>query len=166
MRRYRDDHPADICFARGTFNSHPAVMGAMNEFLRRIEEPDIRELYARADATWEGRAQAFNERLRAAGVPVRIAALGTIWTVLYTRPSRYNWMLQFYLRAHGIALSWVGSGRLIFPLGLDDAAFADVLSRFIDACRQMQAEGWWWSDGRRSNRAIRREVLRELLLPG
>jgi glutamate-1-semialdehyde 2,1-aminomutase len=30
MKRYRDDRPADICFARGTFNSHPYVMGAMN----------------------------------------------------------------------------------------------------------------------------------------
>ena len=28
MRRYREDRPADICFARGTFNSHPYVMGA------------------------------------------------------------------------------------------------------------------------------------------
>ena len=31
-----------------------------------------------------------------------------------SQPSRYNWMLQFYLRAHGLALSWVGTGRLIF----------------------------------------------------
>ena len=30
MRRFRDEAPADICFARGTFNSHPYVMGAMN----------------------------------------------------------------------------------------------------------------------------------------
>src|SRR5262249_22919945 len=33
MKRFRDDRPSDICFARGTFNSHPYVMGAMNEFL-------------------------------------------------------------------------------------------------------------------------------------
>ena len=33
MKRFRDDRPADICFARGTFNSHPYVMAAMNEFL-------------------------------------------------------------------------------------------------------------------------------------
>ena len=37
MKRYRADHPADICFARGTFNSHPYVMGAMTEFLHRLE---------------------------------------------------------------------------------------------------------------------------------
>jgi glutamate-1-semialdehyde 2,1-aminomutase len=28
MKRYRDQRPADICFARGTFNAHPYVMGA------------------------------------------------------------------------------------------------------------------------------------------
>src|SRR6266436_5104670 len=43
MRRFRDDRPADICFARGTFNSHPYVMGAMSEFLKRIDsEPVLR----------------------------------------------------------------------------------------------------------------------------
>src|SRR5215813_2329533 len=30
MQRYREDRQAEICFARGTFNSHPVVMGAMN----------------------------------------------------------------------------------------------------------------------------------------
>ena len=33
MKRFREDRPADVCFARGTFNSHPYVMGAMHEFL-------------------------------------------------------------------------------------------------------------------------------------
>ena len=37
MKRFRDDRPADVCFARGTFNSHPYVMGAMNEFLRHLD---------------------------------------------------------------------------------------------------------------------------------
>jgi glutamate-1-semialdehyde 2,1-aminomutase len=27
MQRFREDKPADICFARGTFNAHPYVMG-------------------------------------------------------------------------------------------------------------------------------------------
>ena len=45
MKRYRDDRPVDVCFARGTFNSHPYVMGAMYEFLHRLETPDIRALY-------------------------------------------------------------------------------------------------------------------------
>ena len=43
MKRYRDDRPVDICFARGTFNSHPCVMGAMHEFLIRLDMPEIRK---------------------------------------------------------------------------------------------------------------------------
>src|SRR5262249_8586184 len=37
MKRFRDDRPLDICFARGTFNSHPYVMAAMNEFLAPLQ---------------------------------------------------------------------------------------------------------------------------------
>src|SRR5204863_8573684 len=36
MRRFRDDRPVDVCFARGTFNSHPYVMAAMAEFLAHL----------------------------------------------------------------------------------------------------------------------------------
>src|ERR1700743_1498439 len=39
MKRFREDRPADVCFARGTFNSHPYVMGAMAEFLDRLGTP-------------------------------------------------------------------------------------------------------------------------------
>jgi glutamate-1-semialdehyde 2,1-aminomutase len=39
MKRFRDERPADICFARGTFNSHPYVMGAMSAFLDRLQSP-------------------------------------------------------------------------------------------------------------------------------
>jgi len=83
--------------------------------------------------------------------------------MLYEQPSHYNWMLQFYLRAHGLALSWVGTGRLIFSLNYDDADFDAVLDRFVAAAVQMQAEGWWWNDPAQSNRTIRRGLLREML---
>ena len=123
MRRFRDDRPADICFARGTFNSHPYVMAAMDEFLRRLETPEIRCLYGDLDELWNERAARLNERLREAGVPVQVANLSSIWTVLYTQPSRYNWMLQYYLRAEGLALSWIGTGRLIFSLNYTAGRF-------------------------------------------
>ena len=80
MRRFREDRPADICFARGTFNSHPYVMGAMYEFLKRLDTDEVRALYAGLDAVWNGRAAALNERLEAAKLPVRVANLSTIWT--------------------------------------------------------------------------------------
>jgi glutamate-1-semialdehyde 2,1-aminomutase len=163
MKRFRDDRPADICFARGTFNSHPYVMAAMQVFLERLRTPELLRLYDGLDATWDERAARLNARLAAAGLPVRVANLSTIWTVLYTEPSRYNWMLQFYLRDHGLALSWVGSGRLIFSLNFTEAGFDDVADRFIAAAEQMRADGWWWHDAALTNKAIRRGILREML---
>ncbi len=162
MRRYREDRPADICFARGTFNAHPYVMAAMSAFLRRLDTAPVQALYAGLDERWDARAAELNERLRAAGVPVRVANLSTIWTVLYTRPGRYHWMLQFYLRAHGLALSWVGSGRLIFSLDYGDAEFEAVAERFVAACRQMEADGWWWSAPGLTTKSIRRGILKEM----
>ena len=61
MKRFREDHPADICFARGTFNSHPYVMAAMNEFLRHLDGPEMAALYRDLDATWAARAASLNQ---------------------------------------------------------------------------------------------------------
>jgi glutamate-1-semialdehyde 2,1-aminomutase len=163
MRRFRDDRPADVCFARGTFNSHPYVMGAMDAFLDRLATPEVQALYDGLDERWNTRAERLNGLLRDFGVPVRVANLSTIWTVLYTQPGRYHWMLQYYLRKHGLALSWVGSGRLIFSLNYGDADFEAVASRFVDAAREMQADGWWWHAPQLTHRAIRRSILGELL---
>jgi len=163
MKRYREDRPADLCFARGTFNAHPYVMASMNAFLRRLETPEVLAQYRHLDATWQARAQRLNGRLAQLDLPVRVANLGTIWTVLYAQPSRYHWMLQFYLRAHGLALSWVGTGRLVFGLHFGDADFEAVCERFVAAALQMRAEGWWWQDPQRSARDIGRVLLREML---
>jgi glutamate-1-semialdehyde 2,1-aminomutase len=162
MKRYRDENPADICFARGTFNSHPYVMGAMREFLRRFDTPEIVSLYHDLDQTWNARADRLNTRLSDAGLPVRVANLSSIWTVCYTKPSRYNWMLQYYLRAEGLALSWVGTGRLIFTLNYTDADFDAVADRFTAACEAMRRDGWWWEGETRTNKEIRRGILKEL----
>ena len=163
MKRFRDDRPADICFARGTFNAHPYVMGAMQVFLERMETPVVRDLYVGLDDTWNRRANMLNERLAAAGLPVRVANLSSIWTVYYTRPGRYNWMLQYYLRAEGLALSWVGTGRFIFSLNYDEADFAAVAERFVAAAAAMQRDGWWWEAPGITDKAIRRGILREML---
>ena len=93
MKRFREDRPADICFARGTFNSHPYVMAAMYEFLRHLQTPAADALYRDLDGIWDERAHALNRRLAAEALPVEIANMSSIWTVCYTRPSRYNWML-------------------------------------------------------------------------
>jgi glutamate-1-semialdehyde 2,1-aminomutase len=163
MKRFREDRPADICFARGTFNSHPYVMAAMQVFLERLETPRVRAFYRNLDAQWNGRAERLNLRLREAGVPVEVANLSSIWTVCYTRPSRYNWMFQYYLRAEGIALSWVGTGRLIFSLNYSDEDFASVCDGFIAAALAMQRDGWWWADAALTDKSIKRSILWEII---
>ncbi len=163
MRRFRDDHPADVCFARGTFNTHPYVMGAMHEFLRRLESEPVRELYRDLDEVWNRRARSLNESLRAAQLPLQVSNLSSIWTIDYLQPSRYNWMLQYYLRAEGLALSWVGTGRLIFSLNYTDADFAAVADRFVAAAAAMRHDGWWWTSETLTSKAIKRRVFREML---
>ena len=83
--------------------------------------------------------------------------------VQYTEPSRYNWMLQYYLRAEGLALSWVGTGRLIFSLNYTEADFAAVADRFVAAAEKMKRDGWWWHDAALTNKAIKRQILKEML---
>jgi len=163
MKRFREDRPADICFARGTFNSHPYVMGAMDAFLRHMETGEARALYRGLDERWRSRAEALNARLEGEDVPVRIAQLGTIWTACYTQPGRYHWMFQYYLRAQGLALSWVGTGRFIFSLAYSDEDFARVAERFVAAARAMREDGWWWLPEGNPGKALRRRVVREML---
>jgi len=148
---------------RGTFNSHPYVMAAMNEFLRALKTPQIDALYRDLDEVWNARAHMLNARLAAADLPVRVANLSSIWTVWYTQPSRYNWMLQYYLRAEGLLLSWIGTGRLIFGLNYSDADFVAVVDRFVAAASALQRDGWWWCNPALTDRTIKRMVLKEIV---
>jgi glutamate-1-semialdehyde 2,1-aminomutase len=163
MKRYSEAHPTRICFARGTFNSHPYIVCAMREFLRGLDEPEIQAHYRTLDEVWDRRAQTLNTRLESADLPVRVANLVSVWTFVYLRPGRYNWMLQFYLRAQGISLSWIGTGRLIFSHDYSDDDFERVAAAVVRAAQQMSADGWWWHAPELTNRSIRRSILREIL---
>lgn len=163
MRRYREDRPADICFARGTFNAHPYVINGMLHFLRALESAPVAALYEGLDARFEKAAADLNQRLRQAKLPVQVASMASVWTILFEKPSRYNWMLQFYLREAGLALSWVGSGRLIFSLNYHDEHLDTVFERFVGACLAMQNDAWWHTPPELSNKSIRRRILKELV---
>ena len=163
MKRFKEDAPANISFARGTFNSHPYVMGAMSEFLQRIQTPAIERVYANAELQWVSRVNNMNKRLQDEGLPIYMAHMHSVLSVQYTAPSRYNWMLQFYLRAHGLELSWTGTGRFIMSLAYTDQDFNEVVDKFIAACKQMQADGWWWQGTQLSNKTIKRMMLVDVL---
>lgn len=163
MRRYDDERPMNICFARGTFNSHPYVMTCMNEFLRHLDQPEVRNAYQSIDALWNGRARQLNSRLARLGLPVRVANMTSVWTTLYTQPSRYNWMFQYYLRAEGLMTSWIGTGRFIFSHDLSDDDYSEIANHFVGAAHAMHVDGWWWQDAALTNSVIKRRVLKELL---
>ena len=139
-------------------------MGAMREFLERLDVEPLSSLYRDLDTVWNERARSLNERLSTEHLPVRVANLSTIWTICYTQPSRYNWMFQYYLREAGIALSWVGTGRLIFSLNYTPADFAEVAERHRRrGARDAEQISWWWAEPATTNKSLRRRVLKEIL---
>jgi hypothetical protein len=50
-------------------------MGAMHEFLRRLETPELRKVYENLDELWDNRSRRLNHCLAEEGLPVRVASL-------------------------------------------------------------------------------------------
>jgi glutamate-1-semialdehyde 2,1-aminomutase len=163
MKRFKDDRPVNVSFARGTFNSHPYVMGAMNVFLKRIQSPQIQEQYTQSEDLWNQRVAHFNACLMRENLPLKITNIHSILSVIYTVPSRYNWMLQFYLKLNGVELSWTGTGRLIMSFNFSDDDFEQVINCFINAAKQMEHDQWWWQSPILSNKTIKRQFLMDML---
>lgn len=164
MKRFKDNRPTKICFARGTFNSHPYVMGAMNEFLLRVSDEQFKERhYTAIEVLWNKRVEQLNSRLKENDLPVRIVNMVSIWTILFDLPSRYNWMFQYYLRSQGLAISWIGSGRLIMSHNYTDDEYEAVCERIVNAAREMKADDWWWQSQALTNKSIKRQVLKEII---
>jgi len=67
-------------------------------------------------------------------------------------------MLQYYLRAQGLSLGFVGTGRLIFSHDVSEADFAVIVERFVAAARAMNDDGFWYARAV-SNAKIKRRVL-------
>ena len=135
----------------------------MNEFLQYLEKPEAQATYVGLDARWDNRAKVLNERLAAQQLPMRVANMVSIWATKFTQPSRYSWMFQYYLRAQGIAMSWVGSGRFLFSHDFTDADFDEFCERFLAAAVAMRNDGWWWASPQLTHKAIKRQVLREMV---
>ena len=81
--KLRDDRPADINFARGTFTCIP-----MRWRDARLPDPLGRAKCRRfkVSTRWDGRAAALNARLEAAGHPARRQSLVDL-TILYSAPA-------------------------------------------------------------------------------
>ena len=124
----------------------------------------IRASYDGLDERWNERARLLNDRLAARGLPVHVANLVSVWTVLYDKPSRYNWLFQYYLRAEGLVLE-LGRHR---PADLQPQLHGRRISAPLPTAswrlrKRWPADGWWWTAPAADNQAVRRTILRELL---
>jgi glutamate-1-semialdehyde 2,1-aminomutase len=125
MRRFRDE-PPDRHLLRAR---HVQLASVRDDGDERVPAAistargGARRTYA--TSTRAGTPRAGPQRRLAARAAGARRNMTSIWTTLYTQPGRYSWMFQFYLRAEGIAMSWVGSGRLIFSHDFTDADFAE-----------------------------------------
>ena len=144
MTRTDPGKAARVAYVIGTFAGHPAVMGSMNAFLQwlspQLENPteyvamheNIDKFIAKANATFKKE-----------GYPLELSNWFSVWSMMYTQPGRYHWMLQYYMRDAGVNLSWVGTGRLLFSLDWTQAHYDDLLTRMLAACKSMKEGGWW-----------------------
>jgi glutamate-1-semialdehyde 2,1-aminomutase len=164
MRRFDPERPMRCAYVVGTFSAHPAVMGGMNEFLRWLEDPATASLYDEMNGRCAQWAQVTNRALADAKLPLRVMNLATVWTVLFTEPGRYNWLLQYYLRAEGVTLSWVGTGRCLGTMDFTEKDYEALRLKLVDAAGRMQADGWWLgAEHPRREKIMRLRLIKEAL---
>ena len=152
MRRFDPDHPMRLAYVIGTFSAHPHVMGSMNEFLRWVTDPSTTNLYQESNQRCSQWAQETNQELAESNLPLRVVHMATVWTVLFQEPSRYNWLLQYYLRAEGVTLSWVGTGRCLSNMEFTAEHYQELKEKLINAARKMNQDGWWLSEQQQPGR--------------
>jgi Glycosyltransferase Family 4 len=106
-----------------------------------------------------------NRRLAEAALPLRVVHLGTVWTVLFTEPGRYHWLLQYYLRLEGVTLSWVGTGRCLSSMDYTGKDYEALQDKLLAAAHQMKADGWWLTAAEHPGRdkRMRARLVREMM---
>jgi glutamate-1-semialdehyde 2,1-aminomutase len=165
MQRFDRERPMRLAYVVGTFSAHPAVMGAMYEFLTWATDAEAEARYDEMNQRCADWVVSTNRHLADGMLPIRVVALGTIWTVLFKQPGRYNWLLQYYLRDESITLSWVGTGRCLSSMDFTSADYATLERAIVRAARQMTHDGWWLSaeSNPRMETRMRVRLMREML---
>ena len=153
-------HPLRVAYVIGTFSAAPITLGAMAEFLLWVEKPSTKALYAEKERKTDNWVLDLNKAFVGEQLPMRVDSLTTVWTVLFSQPGRYHWMFQYYLRAEGLSLSWVGTGRCLFSLDFSDADYEFTKQALLRAARSMRDDGWW--DGGVTSKAISGKIGKEL----
>ena len=169
MARSDPAKPLRAAYVIGTFSAHPTLVGAMHQFLKWVSTKEAREQYVRLRTDVQAWVKDVNARLDKefpnTGAPLAIQSYSSVWTMLYKRPGRYHWMLQYYLKDEGLNLSWVGTGRLSLSLDFTRKDLDQVADKIIRACHRMEDDGWWWNDkGQQPSKAgIQLHLVAEIL---
>merc|ERR1711907_632354 len=71
-------------------------------------------------------------------------------------------------RDEGIALSWVGTGRLNFSMDFTTADLENVTEAMVRAGKRMQEDGWWLSEeeakhAESKKKTIQLKLVKEIL---
>mmetsp|Transcript_55123 Transcript_55123/g.131360 ORF Transcript_55123/g.131360 Transcript_55123/m.131360 type:complete len:596 (+) Transcript_55123:100-1887(+) len=167
MRRFDPARPLRVAYVIGTFSAAPAQVACMSEFLRWLRTDEAKQAYSDGQTNTDEFISNMNRKLLDAKYPLRVQNLTTVWTVLFTQPGRYHWMYQYYLRAEGCALSWVGTGRCLFSLDFTKEDYGALEEKILAAARKMQEDGWWWDgvDSKQIKKKMAMEMFRHTLLP-
>jgi glutamate-1-semialdehyde 2,1-aminomutase len=165
MQRFDPQRPMRLAYVVGTFSAHPAVMGAMYEFLTWLTAAGRDAQYEAMNRQCAEWVRSTNARLADEALPVCVVHLGTIWTVLFSEPGRYNWLLQYYLRAEGVTLSWVGTGRCLCSMDFSAHDYSTLQHALIRATSHMARDGWWLdaADRREKEKRMKSRLTREML---
>ena len=140
-------------------------MGTMNEFLNWVVQPAAAELYQQAEDRCAEWVRSTNQKLAAQALPLQVVHLSTVWTVLFKEPSRYNWLLQYYMRAEGLTLSWVGTGRCLNSMDFSPEDYQALQDKLLNAAQAMKADGWWLTEEQQPGRekVMRSRLIREVI---
>lgn len=143
MNRTDTQKAARVAYVIGTFAGHPSVMGSMNEFLSWQQQDETRAEYDKMHSEIERWAEATNRQLSEAGLPLQMNHFLSIWSMVFTSPGRYHWLLQYYLKDEGVNLSWVGTGRCLFSLDWTREDYEKLTKNIVRAAERMKEDGWW-----------------------
>ena len=165
MRRFDPDHPMRLAYVVGTFSAHPVTMGAMNAFLNWVTSPEAETEYEAVNALCDNWVTETNQMLNEVNAPISVVNLGTIWTVEFNQPGRYNWLLQYYLRAEGVNLSWVGTGRCSMSMDLTEEDYNELQLKLRNAAIAMKEDKWWLTNEEQPNRdkTIKSRLIKEMM---
>jgi len=143
MARGDPDKAARVAYVIGTFAGHPFVMASMNAFLKWLLAPDTSLKWDHMHKCVDSFISKANQSFEAKGYPIKLANWFSVWSIMYTKPGRYHWMFQYYLKDAGVNMSWVGTGRLLFSLEWKPEDYDRLLEKMLAACEEMRRGGWW-----------------------